>query len=107
MTKASATDNLHRLLDGLRGVGNLHEFAELFGFDWYDDSDWCWHDVAVKMADDIEHSIVRCRDCKHSRKDGTLCMLFASWVPIAGGDEYAEIPAAIEPDGFCAWGERR
>ena len=51
--------------------------------------------------------IVRCRDCSHSRKDGTLCMFFASWEPIAGGDEYAEIPADVEPDGFCAWGEKR
>ena len=45
------------LLDGLRHVGNLHEFAELFGFDWCDDSDWVWHDVAVKMADDFEQAI--------------------------------------------------
>ena len=51
--------------------------------------------------------IVRCRDCEHSRKDGTLCMFFASWEPIACGDEYAEIPADVEPDGFCAWGEPR
>lgn len=42
-------------LKALRNVGNLHEFAELFGFDWDDpDWDWTWHDVAVKMADEIE-----------------------------------------------------
>jgi hypothetical protein len=34
-------------------------------------------------------------------------MFFASWEPIAGGDEYAEMPADVEPYGFCAWGERR
>lgn len=51
--------------------------------------------------------IVRCRDCEHSRKDGTLCMFFASWEPIAGGDEYAEIPADVEYDGFCKWGDER
>ena len=51
--------------------------------------------------------IVRCRDCKHSRKDGTLCMFFAAYEPIAGGDEYAEMPADVEPDGFCAWAVRR
>lgn len=45
------------LMDGLRNVGNLHEFAELFGFDWHDDSDWTWHDVAVKMADELEQAI--------------------------------------------------
>ena len=51
--------------------------------------------------------IVRCRDCKHSHKDGALCNFFASWVPIAGGDEYEYMPADVEPGGFCAWGERR
>lgn len=52
------TDNrTTELLDGLRNVGNLHEFAELFGFDWHDESDWTWHDVAVKMADDFEQAI--------------------------------------------------
>lgn len=52
------TDNrTTELLDGLRNVGNLHEFAELFGFDWHDDSDWTWHDVAVKMADELEQAI--------------------------------------------------
>ena len=52
MTDSNATE----LLEGLRNVGNLHEFAELFGFDWDDDSDWTWHDVSVKMADDIEQA---------------------------------------------------
>ncbi len=51
--------------------------------------------------------VVRCRDCKHSHKDGTLCNLFASWVSIAGGDEYECMPADVEPDGFCKWGKRR
>ena len=49
--------------------------------------------------------VVRCRDCKHSHKDGTLCNFFASWVPIAGGDEYECMPVEVEPDGFCKWGE--
>ena len=48
--------------------------------------------------------IVRCRDCKHSHKDGTLCNFFASWFPIAGGDEYECMPVEVEPDGFCKWG---
>ena len=52
------TDNrTTELLDGLRNVGNLHEFAELFGFNWHDESDWTWHDVAVKMADELEQAI--------------------------------------------------
>ena len=53
----------------------------------------------------VRERIVRCRDCKHSHKDGTLCNFFASWVPIAGGDEYECMPVEVEPDGFCKWGE--
>lgn len=51
--------------------------------------------------------IVRCRDCEHANKGGTLCNFFASWVPVAGGDEYEDMPADVEPDGFCKWGKRR
>lgn len=54
-----------------------------------------------------DERIVRCRDCKHSHKDGTLCTFFAAWYPIAGGDEYTEMPADVEPDGFCKWGKPR
>lgn len=40
---------------GLREkVKGLHTFAELFGFDWEDDSDWTWTDVARAMADEID-----------------------------------------------------
>ena len=59
--------------------------------------EWRWLPVLER--------IVRCRDCKHSHKDGTLCNFFASWVPIAGGDEYECMPVEVEPDGFCKWGE--
>lgn len=62
-------------------------------------------DPAVREAS-LGEEIVRCKDCKHSFKDGALCNLFASWIPVAGGDEYAELPADVEPNGFCAWGER-
>lgn len=55
----------------------------------------------------LGEEIVRCRDCEHSHKDGTLCNLFASWEPIAGGDEYEYMPVEVELDGFCAWGVRR
>lgn len=51
--------------------------------------------------------IVRCRDCDFSRENGTLCILFAGWEPIASGDEYELVDAEVEPDGFCKWGVRR
>ena len=50
------------------------------------------------------HGIVRCRDCKnfHPREDATLTCRF----------EHPSIPNTVEwcyaePDGYCAWGERR
>lgn len=55
----------------------------------------------------IRERIVRCRDCDFSRENGTLCILFAGWEPIASGDEYELVNADVEPDGFCKWGVRR
>ena len=60
-----------------------------------------------KVEERAEVPLITCKDCKHSQKDGTLCNLFASYAPISGGDEYDEVPADVEPDGFCAWAERR
>lgn len=44
--------------------------------------------------------LVRCRDCKHYEKHGSfaMCML-----PDGDGDYACWI---VEPDGFCAWGEK-
>lgn len=64
-------------------------------------------DARYEMDWTPKEEIVRCRDCEHVREDGTLCMFFASWEQIAGGDEYAEMPADVEPDGFCAWACRK
>lgn len=38
----------------LRLVEGLHSHAEMFGFDWDDDSDWTWHDVACEIADEVD-----------------------------------------------------
>ena len=45
----------------LREKGNLRAFAEIVGFSWEDESDWLWHDVAVKYADLIEPEERTCR----------------------------------------------
>lgn len=55
----------------------------------------------------VHERIVRCKNCKHGHKGGTLCNFFETWFPIAGGDEYEFMPSDVEPDGFCAWGERK
>lgn len=45
----------------------------------------------------INECIVRCRDCKWcmAYSNATYCDRFAHGLP------------TVEPDGFCAWGERR
>lgn len=47
----------------------------------------------------IAESIVRCRDCayfdKYENDEISVCYRFDNEQPI------------VEPDGFCAWGERR
>lgn len=51
--------------------------------------------------------IVRCRDCKHhelqgvSYSDKLLSVCTAEWCE---GSEHDN--PLVEPDGFCAWGER-
>lgn len=56
-----------------------------------------------------DEEIVRCRDCINASEtsassDGNLdCLHFSQW------DYYDDEPGhwLVEPDGFCAWGERR
>lgn len=51
----------------------------------------------------IREEIVRCRDCVYFKSETdifpALCRL---WLPRNLSKQYG-----IEPDGFCAWGERR
>lgn len=44
----------------LRKAVGLHEFAEVLGFDWTDESDWAWKDVSNLVADLIEPSGYEC-----------------------------------------------
>ena len=49
--------------------------------------------------------IVRCRDCKHAEPDDSGRSYYEGmlWCSELGGDD--SIP--VEPDDFCAWGERK
>lgn len=46
--------------------------------------------------------IVRCRDCKHYRESMFVVATDVDDVCTFFGDG-----VKVEPDGFCAWGERR
>ena len=43
--------------------------------------------------------IVRCRNCEHGLFDGKVCDRLSP--------DFDEYWFSVEPDGFCAWGERR
>ena len=61
---------------------------------------------APVLAGKPRERIVRCRDCRHSARGGYECWHFKSYVQV---DEYEweDVPADVEPDGFCKWGEDR
>ena len=60
----------------------------------------CWYDIDDGwIAEEYREEIVRCRDCRHYRERVNGCVEF--------GDESRGEYAKVEPDGFCAWGERR
>lgn len=46
----------------LRLVQGLHSHAEIFGFKWDDDSDWTWHDVVCKIADEVDAENAKLRE---------------------------------------------
>ena len=60
----------------------------------------CDEETAAWVGNDVKsmRSIVRCRDCvKFCNDDAYYCT----------DDWCQEFSCQIEPDGFCAWGERK
>lgn len=49
--------------------------------------------------------IARCRDCKHAANNGYSCTFFGRREYV-GSYRWEDVPAEVEPDGFCAWGKR-
>lgn len=52
----------------------------------------------------MREEIVRCGDCgrAYRRGGGVYCSRVLQW-----GSNDRPAPLPVEPDGFCAWGERR
>jgi hypothetical protein len=50
--------------------------------------------------------IVRCRDCRYATDEGYGCKHFSHYEQGASY-RWEDVPADVEPDGFCRWGERR
>lgn len=64
----------------------------------------CDEETAGWIGNEVDsmRSIVRCRDCVHKRRtwNGHEPNFIGDWFcSYTGGHE-------VEPDGFCAWGER-
>lgn len=53
----------------------------------------------------VHEEIVRCRDCKFSIYNGERCTFWKRTEKV-NDYEYMDVAAEVEPDGFCAWGER-
>ena len=53
--------------------------------------------------DYLTRPLVLCRDCKHYYEHSEEDLVYCINRPILRGDKYVE----TEPDGYCAWGERK
>ena len=51
-------------------------------------------------------AVVRCRDCEHYDSERYGCWWFAH-AERQSDYSWADEPSDVEPDGFCAWAERR
>lgn len=81
---------------------DVREYVQEYAYDPIGGSDLCGCSLGERRE-----RVVRCRDCKHMHVvrqmgfDVAECWLHASHETGALGKE------PTEPDGFCAWGERR
>lgn len=72
----------------------------------FDPSAGSWHEIdPLKRADLV--AVVRCRDCKHFRIEPWDEVLAAQYGAPPMICERTGDMDDVEPDGFCAWGERK
>lgn len=64
----------------LRLVQGLHSHAEMFGFHWDDGSDWTWHDVTCKIADEVDAENDRLREVVSDGEENARLILHESRV---------------------------
>lgn len=73
----------------------------------------CDEETALWVANDVDSMkpIIRCRDCKHFCKDRRDTSI--GWVDVFVCDSEqwstsSMMPShKVQPDGYCAWGERK
>lgn len=62
------------------------------------------HKQAVEAT--LGEEIVRCRDCEYVTDEGYGCKYFSHYEQGASY-RWEDVPAEVEPDGFCAWASRK
>lgn len=55
----------------------------------------------LALTEDASAPVVRCKDCKHSCKDGTGRTCEGYWY------ELSEFAVSVEDDDFCSYGEQK
>ena len=68
--------------------------------------------IAKRLRDERRREeIVRCRDCRHFYEDRRCSSIGWVGVFVCDSEQWSTsslMPShKVEPDGFCAWGERR
>ena len=84
----------------LRKAIGLHEFAEVLGFNWTDDSDWGWKDVSNLVADLIEPGEPKVRCVAEVKVDGEQLekLVHDATVKLTGIDRDALLALADDID---------
>ena len=71
-------------------------------------TEWVSHNIEDPF---VREEIVRCRDCRHCYEDRRDTSIGWVSVLVCDSEQWSTsslIPShKVEPDGFCAWGERR
>ena len=57
-----------------------------------------WLDEDHAPVVDMAQEVVRCRDCKHCDEEH-----YGAWGRVWHCEKFGD----VEPDGYCAWGERK
>ena len=87
--------------------GIVQDFADLHG----DMSTPLYQAIMDVMVSRQREEIVRCRDCRHCCEDRRDTSIGWVSVLVCDSEQWSTsslIPShKVEPDGFCAWGERR
>lgn len=66
----------------------------------YENPEICTKEINSIPAADVA-PVVRCKDCKHSCKDGTGRTCEGYWY------ELSEFAVSVEDDDFCSYGEQK